>query len=212
MDGSNLEWHIFLSAASSQQKPQAIWKICLESMQLTKLLFSPWQTVCPSFPSCHPELQMLGWSHWWCEMKRVGTRSPGASQRAAGKLCLPGVVALSWPLMPALHWAPSEGSFSQVYTPFLLQLELPDVYKATFTWDVCWLLWALGGKQGGHSMRSLWKHNALVSTSTPNTAWHFPQEQLPDGCWSELVSPKSGTSRDIPNQLQHAFSCEYSNF
>lgn len=75
-------------------------------MHLTKLLFSPWQTASSCFPSCYPELQMLGWNYWWCEMKTVGAR-----WRAAGKLCLPGVVALSWPVMPALHWAPSQGSF-----------------------------------------------------------------------------------------------------
>lgn len=111
MDGSTLEWHIFLNAASSQKKKQAIWKICLESMHLTKLLFSSWQTVCPSFPSCHPELQMPGWSHRCCERKRVGACSPGASQRAAGKLCLPGVVALSghWCQLCTEHQA--EGAF-----------------------------------------------------------------------------------------------------
>lgn len=122
------------------------------------------------------------------------------------------------------HWAgqwcqlctehQAKGAFLQVCTPFLLQLELPDTHKATFTRDQCWLLWALGGKHalGGQGMRYLWNYNALVSTSTPNTARHFPQEQLPDGCWSDLVSPESGMTKDIPNQLRCAFSCGYSSF
>lgn len=130
-----------------------------------------------------------------------------------GKLCLPGVVALSWPLMPALHWAPNEESFFYRFAHcFSFSWNSLICTRLHFTWDLCWLLWALGGKQGWQGMRYLWNYNALVSTSTPNTVWHFPPGQLPDGCWSELVSPESGMTRDIPNQLQHAFSCGYSIF
>lgn len=160
-------------------------------------------------PPRAPDAGMKSPVLWDKKSWRLLTRSQPKGGREAVP---PGSGGTQRPLMPALHWAPSGGSFLQVCTPFLLQLELPDVHKATSTWDLCWLLWALGGKQGGHSTRCLWKHNALVSTSIPNTAWHFPQEQMPDGCWSELVSPKSGTRRDIPNQLQHTFSCGYSSF
>lgn len=96
-----------------------------------------------------------------------------------------------------------KGAFLQACTPFLLQLELPDVHKATFTWDLCWLLCAPGRKAGraGHEMS--------LKLQCPGIQLH-PKHQ--DSCWSELVSPESGTTRDIPNQLQHAFSCGYSSF
>lgn len=157
---------------------------------------------------------MPGWNYQWCELKTVGVCSPGASQRAAGREAVPprrGGTELATDASSALSTKSRELSYR-------------FAHHFSFSWSslICTRLHSLGicagssvplgGKQRGQGMRYLWNYNALVSTSIPNTARHFPPGQLPDGCWSELVSPERGMTRDIPNQLQHAFSCGYSSF
>lgn len=147
-------------------------------------------------------------------MKTVGVRSLGASQRVAGREAVPprsGGTELATDASSALSTKWRELFYRSAHC-FSFSWNSLICTRLHFTWDLCWLLWALGGKQGWQGMRYLWNYNALVSTSTPNTVWHFPPGQLPDGCWSELVSPESGMTRDIPNQLQHAFSRGYSIF
>lgn len=180
-------------------------------MHLTKLLFSPWQTASPSFPSCYPELQMLGWNYRWCEMKTVGAGSPGASQRA-GKLCLPGAVALSCPLMPALHWSPNAGSFFAGLHTVSPSAGAPW-HAQGYIHSGSVLAPLSPGRKAGRA-----GHEISLELQCPGIHLH-PKHCMtaPTGTvvrwlliWISFTGEWNG--KGYPNQLQHEFSCEYFSF